>query len=90
MTAVWQPMETAPHDTRRILVAVRDSYGQARIYVAWRERRRKAWWISEERTSIHDDGSVDGGGSAAKAIKGTRFLTSVFAWQPLPDPPEVP
>ena len=74
----WQPIETAPRDSSRILVAYKDGWGEwkvheAKWYTPWEGAPdRDCYWIHGEKYPLLD-----------------KILHKVGAshWMPLPPPP---
>ena len=78
MTYAWQPIETAPKDSARILIyAVSPATGEGRIYMAWwtipyeSAPDERGWW----ETQLF-------GGRSSPVVP--EFVTH---WMPLPAPP---
>ena len=76
----WQPIETAPRDSSRILVAYKNAYGEWRIHEAWWKLPYElapdiqCWWCFDGDVTLLDSSIHDGLGATH--------------WMPLPEPPE--
>ena len=76
----WQPIDTAPRDSSRVLVANKNSYGEWRVHEAWwaipydGAPQEYGWWCHDGDGCLLDD-SIHPCGATH--------------WMPLPSPPKV-
>lgn len=75
----WQPIETAPRDSSKILVAYKNAFGEWRVKEAWWAMPYEdapfdqCWWCVDGNSMLLDSSQSPGIGATH--------------WMPLPEPP---
>ncbi len=76
----WRPIETAPRDSSRVLVAGKNSMGEWRVCEAWwrlpyeNAPADQCWWCYDKDGTLLDASIYEGKGATH--------------WMPLPEPPQ--